>query len=189
MDAARLNFSHGVARGARRPRARTSARLRQSSAAPLALIADLQGPKLRVGDLDGAACRSRRGSHVIVVGAAEPTAARRPAVSPAVVAEVLEPGHDVLIDDGLIRLQRRGGRGRPRHAAASSSAATVTAHKGVNLPGVAAPDPVADRKDIDDLEFALGLGVDYVALSFVRSAADVARAARADRATPGRRRA
>ena len=58
-------------------------------------------------------------------------------------------------------------------AAASSSAATVTSHKGVNLPGVPIPIPSLTRKDLEDLEFALELGCDFIALSFVRSAADV----------------
>ena len=55
---------------------------------------------------------------------------------------------------------------------------TVSSHKGVNLPGVPLPIPSLTQKDIDDLDFALELGVDFVALSFVRSAADVQRAAR-----------
>ena len=59
-------------------------------------------------------------------------------------------------------------------AARSSSAASVRPHKGVNLPGVPLPIPSLTRKDLDDLEFALELGVDFVALSFVRSASDVA---------------
>ena len=89
------------------------------------------------------------------------------------IGDVLRPGHDVLIDDGLIRLQGRGGRAGPRARCAVVVGGAVSSHKGVNLPGVPLPIPSLTRKDIEDLEFALGLGVDFVALSFVRSAADV----------------
>ena len=86
---------------------------------------------------------------------------------------MLEPGHDVLIDDGLIRLTVLAvdaGRARCRVVVGGE----VRSNKGVNLPrGVAIPVPSLSEKDLDDLEFALGLGVDYVALSFVRSALDV----------------
>ncbi len=86
------------------------------------------------------------------------------------IGEVLEAGHDVLIDDGLVRLRVdavEGGRARCDVVVGGG----ITSHKGVNLPGVPLPIPSLTRKDIDDLEFALELGVDFVALSFVRSAA------------------
>ena len=93
-------------------------------------------------------------------------------VSPAVIGEVLQPGHEVLIDDGLIRLRVEDVEaGRARCAVVSGG--VITSHKGVNLPGVPVPIPSLTRKDMDDLELALELGVDFVALSFVRSAADV----------------
>ncbi len=74
------------------------------------------------------------------------------------------------------------------HAARSSSAGRSASHKGVNLPGVPLPIPSLTAKDVDDLELALSLGVDYVALSFVRSAADVRDLRRADRGMPARTR-
>ena len=85
---------------------------------------------------------------------------------------MLEPGHDVLIDDGLVRLRVEAVEsGKARCAVLVGG--MVAAHKGVNVPGVPVPIPSLTRKDTDDLEFALGLDVDFVALSFVRSAADV----------------
>jgi pyruvate kinase len=85
---------------------------------------------------------------------------------------VLQPGHEVLIDDGLIRLRvERVKAGRAQCAVLAGG--VVSAHKGVNVPGVPVPIPSLTRKDMDDLEFALELDVDYIALSFVRSAADV----------------
>ena len=90
----------------------------------------------------------------------------------AVIGEVLQPGHEVLIDDGLVRLRVETiEQGRARCAVLTGG--VVTSHKGVNLPGVPIPIPSITRKDMDDLELALELGVDFIALSFVRSAADV----------------
>ena len=88
------------------------------------------------------------------------------------IGDVLEPGHDVLIDDGLVRL-RVEDVDEGRAVCEVIVGGIVSSHKGVNLPGVPLPIPSLTRKDVDDLEFALELGVDFVALSFVRSAADV----------------
>jgi pyruvate kinase len=89
-----------------------------------------------------------------------------------VIGEVLRPGHDVLIDDGLVRLRvDEVEEGRARCAVVVGG--RVSSHKGVNLPGVPIPIPSLTRKDTLDLEWALATGVDFVALSFVRSAADV----------------
>ena len=93
------------------------------------------------------------------------------------LGSVLQPGHDVLIDDGLVRLRvEKVERGRARCQVVVGG--VVRSHKGVNLPGVPLPIPSLTRKDRDDLEFALELGVDYVALSFVRRAEDVEACAR-----------
>src|SRR5881394_963267 len=119
MDGARLNLSHGT-HDEHRERARLVRATEAEVGRPIALIADLQGPKLRIGDLG-------------------------------------DP----------VRLAR----GRARCAVVSGG--VVSSHKGVNLPGVPIPIPSITRKDMDDLELALEIGVDFVALSFVRSAADV----------------
>ena len=169
MDGARLNFSHGTqAEHAERIR-----RVRQAQAdagRPLAVIADLQGPKLRIGGLPAPL--------LLAVGSeihSAPAEAAGPGdlpVSPAAIGEVLQPGNDVLIDDGRIRLQVvgvAGGRARCRVVVGG----TVLSHKGVNLPGVVLPIGSLTEKDLGDLRFALEHDVDFVALSFVRSAADV----------------
>ena len=85
---------------------------------------------------------------------------------------MLHVGHEILIDDGLVRLRVESvDRGRARCVVVAGG--IVETHKGVNVPGVPVPIPSLTRKDMDDLDFALDLGVDFVALSFVRSAADV----------------
>jgi pyruvate kinase len=169
MDAARLNLSHGAheehAERARRVRA-----VEVEAGRPIALIADLQGPKLRIGDL--AEPVVLRNGENVTVSAEEGCRDGDLPVAPAVIGDVLKPGHDVLIDDGLVRLRV----GEVEHGRAFCEVivgGTITSHKGVNLPGVPLPIPSLTRKDTADLEFALELGVDFVALSFVRSPADV----------------
>jgi pyruvate kinase len=169
MDGARLNFSHGT-HDQHAEWARLVREVQEEVRRPLALIADLQGPKLRIGDL-AQPIDLQRGAEVVVTGGAHAEDGCLP-VSPAVIGEVLRPGHEVLIDDGHVRLMVRAvHQGRATCTVVVGGA--VSAHKGVNLPGVPVPIPALTRKDTDDLEFALNLGVDYVALSFVRSAADV----------------
>ena len=170
MDGARLNFSHGRhedhAESARRVRAAQA-----DAGRPLALIADLQGPKLRIGELAEPVVLEP-GEEVVVAGEDVARGDDVP-VAPAVLGSVLEPGHDILVDDGLVRLRVdrvEGGRALC-HVVTGGH---VEEHKGVNVPGVVLPVPSLTEKDLADLEFALGLDVDYVAQSFVRSGADVA---------------
>ena len=169
MDGARLNFSHGT-HETHAERARAVREAQEAAGRPLALIADLQGPKLRIGDLDEPVHLPRGGE--IVVAPEEKARDGDLPVSPAVIGDVLQPGNEVLIDDGLVRLQvDRVEAGRALCSVVVGGA--VGSHKGVNLPGVPLPIPALTRKDLADLDVALELGVDYVALSFVRSASDV----------------
>jgi pyruvate kinase len=169
MDAARLNFSHGT----HEEHAKNAQLVREAQAAhgkPLALVADLQGPKIRVTDLSEPILL-RRGDEIVLGPDADTPGVDLP-VSPSAIGEVLEPGHDVLIDDGHVRLRVEKVE-RPRAVCTVLVGGPVSSHKGVNLPGVPLPIPSLTDKDIDDLSFALDLGVDFVALSFVRSADDV----------------
>jgi pyruvate kinase len=168
MDGARLNFSHGT-QDQHAEYARMVRQAQEVVGRPIALIADLQGPKLRIGEI-GSPRRLEQGEEIVVTG----DAARdgELPVLPAVIGQVLQPGHEVLIDDGLVRLRvEEVESGRARCTVMVGG--TVSSQKGVNVPGVPVPIPALTRKDIEDLEFALGLEVDFVALSFVRSAADV----------------
>ncbi|MDP9283593.1 MAG: pyruvate kinase [Actinomycetota bacterium] len=169
VDAIRLNLSHGNhedhAAGAHVVR-----EVQEETGKPLALIADLQGPKLRIGDLDAPRILLKN-EELIVVGEQHASNGELP-VAPAVIGEVLRAGHDILIDDGLVRLTvQEVEHGRARCLVVVGG--EVKSHKGVNLPGVPVPIPSLTKKDLDDLDFALALGVDFVALSFVRAAADV----------------
>ena len=144
MDAARLNFSHGT-HDEHAERARLVREAQERAGRPLALIADLQGPKLRVGELESPLVLVE-GDELDVTGEAAASPATLP-ISPPVLTEVLGPGHDLLIDDGRVRLrveEVNGGRAR----ATVLVGGPVEAHKGVNLPGVPIPIPSLTEKDL-----------------------------------------
>ena len=169
VDAVRLNLSHGK-HEEHAERAWLVREIAAEIGRPIALIADLQGPKLRIGELEEPVVL-RKGEHIVICAEESATNGELP-VAPAVISDVLQPGHDVLIDDGLVRLrvdEVSGGRAR----CAVIVGGPVSSHKGVNLPGVPIPIPSITRKDAADLQFALETNVDFIALSFVRSAADV----------------
>jgi pyruvate kinase len=169
MDAARLNLSHGT-HDDHAERAQLVREAEKKIDRPLAVIGDLQGPKFRVGDLSEPLDLAQ-GEEVTVVVGTDGRNGELP-IAPAAIGEVLRPGHEVLVDDGMVRLQvEEVDAGRARCAVLVGG--HITSHKGVNLPGVPIPIPSLTRKDLEDLEFALELGCDFIALSFVRSAADV----------------
>ena len=169
LDAARLNFSHGTHEEHQRVVEHVR-RIQAERDRPLALIADLQGPKLRIGNLPEPRILAPGDDVGLVVGMSNDPADVE--VRPAVLAEVLRPGHDVLIDDGRVRL-RVVDVMPGRVQCTVTVGGQISNHKGVNVPGVSLPVPSLTDKDRADLEFALKAGVDYVALSFVRSADDV----------------
>jgi pyruvate kinase len=169
MDVARLNFSHGT----HEDHARWAELVREVGeevGRPIAVVADLQGPKVRIGELPEPVTLDT--GEEVVVAAEDAARDGELPVSPTAVGEVLQRGHDILIDDGLIHLRVESvERGRARCTVVTGG--VVASHKGVNVPGVPVPIPSLTRKDMDDLDFALEMGVDFVALSFVRSPADV----------------
>ena len=169
MDAARLNFSHGT-HEEHAAMIELVREVEREIGRPIAVMADLQGPKVRIGELREPVTLGA--GDEVVVAAEESASDGELPVAPTAVGEVLQPGHDILIDDGLVRLRVEAvERGRARCTVVTGG--IVETHKGVNVPGVPVPIPSLTRKDMDDLDFALDLGVDFVALSFVRSAADV----------------
>jgi pyruvate kinase len=177
LDVVRLNFSHGE-------RADHLARfeLVRSVAAGLghnlAILVDLQGPKIRVGLVDDNGVKLDRGHEVVLVAGAEradPPAI--PVVYPALAADV-RPGDQILLDDGAIGLRVREVEGN-RVRAEVERGGVVKSRKGVNLPGVAVSAASLTDKDRADVATAVGAGADYVALSFVRKPDDVVQAKQA----------
>src|SRR5579884_3710273 len=169
VDAVRFNLSHGT-HADHSERAWVVREIAAELGRPVALIADLQGPKLRIGELPEPVVL-HTGDRVTVCAEEAASDGELP-IAPAVVGDVLKPGHDVLIDDGLVRL-RVDDVDAGRATCAVLVGGLVSSHKGVNLPGVPVPIPSLTRKDVADLDWAVETGVDFVALSFVRSPADV----------------
>jgi pyruvate kinase len=169
MDAARLNFSHG-ARDDHRAVVQAVRRAQQVIGRPLAVIADLQGPKIRIGDLPEPRAVNA-GDRLFLSAVGEGGPGDLEVTFPG-LASVAQPGAELLIDDGRVRVRVEaagGGRVETR----VELGGLISSGKGVNLPGTPLPIPSLTEKDLADLDFALGEGVDYVALSFVRRAQDV----------------
>jgi pyruvate kinase len=177
LDVVRLNFSHGE-------RADHLARfeLVRTVAAELghnvAILVDLQGPKIRVGVVDDNGVKLDRGRDVVLVsGADRAPDAEIPVVYPELAADV-RPGDQVLLDDGAIGLRVQDVEG-DRVRCQVERGGVVKSRKGVNLPGVAVSAPSLTTKDRADLATAVEAGADYVALSFVRKPDDVVQAKQA----------
>ncbi|WP_299439810.1 pyruvate kinase [uncultured Rhodospira sp.] len=168
----RLNFSHGTHAEHER-RFNTVRRVEETLGRPLAVLADLQGPKLRVGRfLDGSA-RLTAGQTFRLDRSTDLGDASRVALPHPEIFAALGPGADLLMDDGKLRL-------RVETVTDDSivtrvlTGGTLSDHKGLNVPNVMLPISALTEKDRGDLAFALELGVDWVALSFVQRPEDVA---------------
>jgi pyruvate kinase len=172
MDVARLNFSHGT-------HADHLTSLRRLRAAakhlgePVSVLLDLQGPKIRIGDLASPPVELKAGGRVVITtrdvsgkGNVLPTTYRH-------LPRDVKRGDRVLIDDGKIELSVLSVKGKEVTLRVDTGG-PVGAHKGINLPGISVSAPSLTEKDRHDLLFAFQHDIDYVALSFVRRAHDVA---------------
>ena len=173
VNVARLNMSHGVHKvheGIFRNIRRAEAEVGR----PIAVLADLQGPKIRLGKFSD-------GPHELEVGD-EFAITTRDVVGDRTMCSTthkglpsdVEAGDPLLIDDGKVTLRAVRVTEDTVYTEVEV-AGTVSNNKGLNLPGVAVNVPALSEKDEEDLRWALALGVDYIALSFVRDAADITR--------------
>jgi pyruvate kinase len=172
MNVARLNFSHGTHEDHRQ----NYQDLREAAAeagVPLAILMDLQGPKIRVGKVEGQGVTVTAGDIVTVAHSQEPSRTGFITTEYEYFEKDVRPGEDVLIDDGQIRLKAIS-RTRGGVRCRVTTGGLVKEHKGINLPGTKISAPSLTGKDREDLEFGLSLGADYVALSFVRTPGDIA---------------
>ena len=173
MDVARLNLSHGE----HSRHAEAYAWVREASDATLravGVLADLQGPKIRLGVFAGGTAALEPGAEFAIttepcVGDAHRASTTYPALARDVAA-----GDTLLLDDGLVRLQVLASDGCEVRTRVLEGG-PISDHKGINLPGVRVSAEPFTEKDLADLRFALSLGVDMVALSFVRSPRDAIR--------------
>ena len=171
MDVARLNMSHGTYADHER-NYRMVREAADRAGRGVGIFADLQGPKIRLGTFDHGAVRLMRGQSWTITTRQVPGDNEVAGTTYAGLPGDVGAGDPILIDDGKVRLEVVEVAGTEVHTRVLVGG-TVSNHKGINLPGVAVSVPALSEKDVDDLRFALGLSVDFVALSFVRSARDV----------------
>ncbi|MBK9275138.1 MAG: pyruvate kinase [Flavobacteriales bacterium] len=172
MDVARLNFSHGSYDFYRELIANIRA-LNEELGLNTAILADLQGPKLRVGEMENGAIDLPDGSELVIT--TEPVKGRSGLVSTTYTQfpQDVKPGEIALLDDGKIRLEVMATDGRSRVTTRVIHGGPLSANKGLNLPNTKVSLPCLTEKDLKDLDFALEQNVDWVGLSFVRSARDI----------------
>ena len=169
MNVARVNFSHGT----HDQHAATIAmvrRLAEEVHKPVAILGDLQGPRIRIGDL--AKPRTLKvGEDVVLVHEGHEKKGEIP-VTYDQLAHDVRVGDRILVDDGLIELVAlEVGNGRVK--ARVLNGGELKSHKGMNLPGIQVSAPSITDKDVADIRFAVEQEVDYLALSFVRRAEDI----------------
>jgi pyruvate kinase len=172
MDVARLNFSHGLhaEHGRRYQEIRQAA---QAAGRNVAVLADLQGPKIRLGRFADGPVEWATGERVRITVEDVPGTHDRVSTTYKQLAADVRPGDKLLVDDGNVALVAVEVENGTDVVCDITEGGTVSNNKGLSLPGVAVSVPPLSDKDAEDLEFALRLGVDYIALSFVRDPGDV----------------
>jgi pyruvate kinase len=172
MDVARLNFSHG----SHANHAESIAMLRAAAThlhKPIAILADLQGPKIRTGPLAGRApVILRTGQKFVITTARVLGDSTRVSTVFTPLPREVHRGDRILLSDGLIELRVEQVRGREVICEVVNGGA-LGEHKGINLPGIKLRVPALTPKDREDLLFALKHGANYIAVSFVRRPEDV----------------
>jgi pyruvate kinase len=172
VDVFRLNFSHG----AHSDHAAALEAVRAAEAVierPLAALADLQGPKFRLGEFKGDKATIEPGQRFRLDLDPAPGDSERVCMPHPELFAALSPGAELLLDDGKVRL-KVSDCGAAFADTVVIQGNALSDHKGIALPGAVIPLPALTPKDRDDLAFALRIGVDWVALSFVQRAADMA---------------
>ena len=171
VDAFRVNFSHGT-HEEHKKRIKIIRSLEKEKGRLISVLADLQGPKLRVGDFREDKVLLKEGQKFVLDMKPEPGDGTRVCLPHKEIFEAIKPGEILLVNDGYIAL-------RVDKCSKNSAETTVvvggyiSSHKGVNLPNTKLKISAITPKDKEDLKFALKTGVDWVGLSFVQKAEDV----------------
>jgi len=170
-DVARINFSHGD----RNAHIRFVAAIRKAAHSvkrPVAIMGDLCGPKIRIQKMPGGSVEFKTGDTLTLVREPTDGSEQRLAINQPEIIDDIQPGHRVLIDDGQVRF-RATDKTSDSVECECLVAGPVGSNKGVNLPDTDLCVDTLTEKDLDDLRWAAESDLDYIALSFVRSAADV----------------
>jgi pyruvate kinase len=171
MNVARLNFSHG----SHEDHANAYRLVREAAAATgaaVGILADLQGPKIRLGKFENGPVAWRTGDTIVITSDDVIGTPDRVSCTYKKLPQEVKSGDKLLVDDGRVALEVKGVSGNDISCLIVEGG-VVSNHKGVSLPNVAVSVPALSEKDAEDLRFALRLGVDLVALSFVRSPEDI----------------
>jgi len=170
-DVFRFNFSHGSHED-HRVRYDIVREVERNVGRPIAILADLQGPKLRIGQFAEGKVMLNAGEEFILDRNPAPGDRHRVCLPHAELFDVIAAGQSLLIDDGKLRLEVLGSDGKAIRTRVVAGG-TISDRKGVNVPDVVLPIPALTEKDRRDLDFALALGVDWIALSFVQRPEDL----------------
>ena len=173
MDVARLNFSHGT-HEEHAERIRLVREIAREEGRAVALLQDLQGPKIRIGQVKDGGVLVHEGRPLVLTTEPldGPGTAERVHIDYATLPQDVDAGGRILIDDGLLAL-RVTGTTEPEVRTEVVVGGPMRSRKGVNLPHVRTTTPSLTEKDLRDLEFGLSQRVDLIALSFVRTGEDV----------------
>ncbi|MBV9329989.1 MAG: pyruvate kinase [Alphaproteobacteria bacterium] len=172
VDVFRINMSHTSHEKLNELHQHVRA-LESESGRPIGILVDLQGPKIRIGSLAGQKRVLKAGDRVRIVRAAESRHESEIPVPHAEVFAALKQKHCLLIDDGRVRLRLLSARDESADAIVEVGG-TIADRKGINLPDTLLPVGAMTAKDRSDLDAALHLGIDWIALSFVQRPEDVA---------------
>jgi pyruvate kinase len=170
-DVFRLNFSHGAHEDHAR-RIEMIRAVEKKTGRPIGILADVQGPKLRVGVFQSGRVQLQAGQHFSLDQNKAPGDTRRVCLPHPEIIEAAEIGATLLLDDGKLRLRVLHKRG-DHLVTEVLTGGVLSDRKGVNVPDVVLPIPALTAKDRADLAFVLPLGIDYIGLSFVQRAEDV----------------
>jgi pyruvate kinase len=171
-DVFRLNMSH-LPKDRLRERVEVLRGVEAKFRRPVAILADLQGPKLRVGSFTGDGTMLVQGQSFVLDADTASGDSKRVHLPHPEILSSLEPGHTVLIDDGKLRLRVKEVK-KGKAVTTVEVPGRISNRKGVSLPDTTIPVSAMTEKDRSDLEAALDAGVDWIALSFVQRADDVA---------------
>jgi pyruvate kinase len=171
LDVARLNFSHGQPKDHAR-RIRTLREVSKRKNKFLGILADIQGPKIRIGRFTEGKVELKKGQKFIVTTELVMGDSRRATCSYRRLHEDIKPGHRILLDDGLILLLVQKVSGRDIHTEVVFGG-PLKDNKGINLPDTRLKVSCLTDKDRKDIQFAIDQGVDFIALSFISDASDI----------------
>jgi len=172
VDVFRLNFSHGT-HDDHRARLEAIRAIEKEFNRPIAVLADLQGPKNRIGKFENGAIDIQEGQRIRFDLDTTPGNATRVCLPHPEVIQCMKPDSEILLDDGKVRVKIVE-QGKDYLLGEVVSGSKLSNNKGFNIPGVIIPVPALTDKDRIDLDVALSMGVDWIAQSFVQTAADVA---------------